>query len=109
MLFFETRSNVAVIGNLQLILMKLYPNSLTSSLYTRMSNSFMIGMIIGMLFFGFVVDQLGRKTGAVMTTIILVLGIAMSAAANGTSETGMLWMLIVARGVAGVGAGGEPT
>lgn len=64
-------------------------------------------MIIGMLFFGVIVDQLGRKTGAVATTAILVLGIILSAAANGSSTEGMLWMLIIARGIAGVGAGGE--
>jgi MFS family permease len=64
-------------------------------------------MIIGMLFFGVMVDQIGRKAGAVATTILLVLGIALSAAASGTSATGMFWMLIIARGVAGVGAGGE--
>lgn len=64
-------------------------------------------MIIGMLFFGVVVDQLGRKTGAVATTVLLVLGIVLSTAASGTSPTGMFWMLIVARGIAGVGAGGE--
>ncbi|OMP86440.1 putative metabolite transport protein GIT1, partial [Diplodia seriata] len=65
------------------------------------------GMIIGMLLFGGIVDQFGRKTGAVATTILLVLGIALSAGASGTTETGMFWMLIVARGIAGVGAGGE--
>lgn len=84
-----------------------YPDALTDTIYSRLSNAFLIGMIIGMLFFGVVVDQLGRKTGAVATTILLVLGIAMSAAANGATPTGLLWMLIIARGVAGVGAGGE--
>lgn len=64
-------------------------------------------MIIGMLFFGVVVDQLGRKTGAVATTALLVLGIILSTAANGETPTGMFWMLIIARGIAGVGAGGE--
>ncbi|KAH7175640.1 major facilitator superfamily domain-containing protein [Dactylonectria macrodidyma] len=99
--------NAAVIGNVELLLAIIYPDALTSSIYTRLSNAFLIGMIIGMLFFGFIVDQLGRKTGAVATTILLVLGIALSTAANGTSPTGLFWMLIVARGIAGVGAGGE--
>src|SRR5687768_12600049 len=85
----------------------IYPDALTDTIYSRLSNAFLIGMIIGMLFFGVIVDQLGRKTGAVATTILLVLGIAMSAAANGATPTGLLWMLIIARGVAGVGAGGE--
>lgn len=100
-------SNAAIIGNLELLLAVLYPDALTDSIYSRLSNAFLIGMIIGMLLFGVIVDQLGRKTGAVATTTILVLGIALSAAANGSSTEGMLWMLILARGIAGVGAGGE--
>ena len=64
-------------------------------------------MIVGMLMFGVVADQLGRKTGAVATTALLVLGIVLSTAAKGETETGMFWMLIIARGIAGVGAGGE--
>lgn len=85
----------------------MYPDALTSSIKSRLSNAFLIGMIIGMLGFGVVVDQLGRKTGAVATTALLCLGIALSTGASGTSPTGMFWMLIVARGCAGVGAGGE--
>lgn len=92
---------------MELLLAVLYPDSLTDSIYDRLSHAFLIGMIIGMLFFGVVVDQLGRKTGAVATTTLLVLGIVLSTASSGTSPTGMFWMLIVARGIAGVGAGGE--
>lgn len=99
--------NAAVIGNVNLILAILYPSALGPEIRQRLSNAFLIGMIIGMLVFGVVADQLGRKTGAVATTILLVVGIAMSAGASGTSDMGMFWMLIVARGVAGVGAGGE--
>lgn len=102
-----SNSNAAVIGNVELLLAVLYPNALTNSMYSRLSNSFLIGMIVGMLGFGVVADQLGRKTGAVATTVLLVLGIALSTAANGTTDTGLLWMLVIARGVAGVGAGGE--
>lgn len=92
---------------MELLLAVLYPEALTDAIYTRLSNAFLIGMIIGMLFFGVVVDQLGRKTGAMATTALLVLGIVLSAATSGTSTEGMLWMLIIARGIAGVGAGGE--
>lgn len=96
-----------MIANSQLLMAVIYPDSLTDGIYSRLSNAFLIGMIVGMLLFGGVVDQLGRKTGAVATTVLLVLGIALSAGASGKTETGMLWMLIVARGIAGVGAGGE--
>ncbi|KAI8299605.1 Subtilisin-like proteinase Mp1 [Colletotrichum sp. SAR11_59] len=99
--------NAAVIGNVELLLAILYPDELTDTIYQRLSNAFLIGMIVGMLLFGVVVDQLGRKTGAVATTVLLVLGITLSTAASGTDPTGMFWMLIVARGIAGVGAGGE--
>lgn len=101
-------SNAAVIGNVELLLAVLYPGALTDAVYDRLSNAFLIGMILGMLLFGVVVDQLGRKTGAVATTTLLVLGIVLSAAASsGANPAGMFWMLIVARGIAGVGAGGE--
>lgn len=100
-------SNAAVVGNVQVILKIMYPEALTSAMYSRLSNAFLIGMIVGMLLFGYFVDQIGRKAGAVATTILLVLGIALSTAASGTSPTGMFWMMVVARGLAGVGAGGE--
>ncbi|KAG9791630.1 Glycerophosphoinositol permease 1 [Exophiala dermatitidis] len=99
--------NASVIGNVELLFAILYPEALTSEMKSRLSNAFLIGMIIGMLGFGFVADQLGRKTGAVATTILLVFGIALSTAANGANNTGLMWMLVIARGVAGVGAGGE--
>ncbi|KAM0692107.1 hypothetical protein Q7P36_008308 [Cladosporium allicinum] len=99
--------NAAVIANANLFLTVIYPDSLTAAIRIRLSNAFLIGMIIGMLLFGGVVDQLGRKTGAIATTLLLVLGIAMSAGSSGSTETGMFWMLIVSRGIAGVGAGGE--
>lgn len=98
--------NASIIGNLELIMGVIYPESLTTAVAARLSNAFMVGMIIGMLSFGYISDKLGRKTGAVLTTILLVLGIALSAGATGITENGMFWMLIIARGVAGVGAGG---
>jgi len=97
--------NASIISNLSLLYFVIYPE-LSSSMYTRLSNSFLIGMVVGMLLFGYAVDHLGRKRGAILTTLILVVGIALSAAASGTSQNGMFWMLVVARGIAGVGAGG---
>ncbi|KAJ5994711.1 hypothetical protein N7481_001688 [Penicillium waksmanii] len=99
--------NASIIGNIELLMGVIYPNSLTTEVAARLSNAFMVGMIIGMLSFGYISDRLGRKTGAILTTTILVLGIALSAGASGLTEDGMFWMLIIARGIAGVGAGGE--
>lgn len=98
--------NASIIGNIELLMEVIYPKSLTTAVAARLSNAFMVGMIIGMLSFGYISDKLGRKTGAVLTTTILVLGIALSAGASGLTEDGMFWMLIIARGIAGIGAGG---
>ena len=97
--------NASIIGNLSLIFGVLYPD-LSTTMYSRLSNAFIIGMIVGMLGFGYISDRLGRKSGAVLTTLILVVGIALSAASNGKDELGMFWMLVISRGIAGVGAGG---
>lgn len=97
--------NSSIIGNLSLIFGVLYPD-LSTAMYSRLSNAFIIGMIVGMLGFGYISDRLGRKSGAVLTTLILCVGIALSAASSGKDELGMFWMLVVSRGVAGVGAGG---
>ncbi|THC99890.1 hypothetical protein EYZ11_000588 [Aspergillus tanneri] len=90
-----------IIGNIELLMAMIDPDSLTAEVASRLSNAFMIGMILGMLAFGYVSDKQGRKRGAVLTTRI-----ALSAGASGVTEDGMFWMLVIARGIAGVGAGG---
>jgi MFS family permease len=61
---------------------------MSSMIKTRLSNSYLIGEIFGMLFFGVLIDRVGRTTGIVAATILLVLGIVLAAAAHGTSELG---------------------
>lgn len=60
-----------------------------------------------MLFFGMIIDRLGRRTGIVFATLFLVFGIILATAAHGKDDLGLFWMMIVARGIAGFGAGGE--
>lgn len=60
-----------------------------------------------MLFFGVAIDRLGRRTGIVFATLFLILGIVLATASHGKDQLGMFWMMIVARGIAGFGAGGE--
>ena len=52
-------------------------------------------------------DYLGRKFAIVLTSAAIILGLALSAGAYGTSVVGMFWMLTVARGITGFGTGGE--
>ena len=99
--------NSALMGQLLLLLSTLYPTTLSTATQSQLTNAFIIGLILGMLSFGFVSDRLGRKSGAVLTTLFLTLGIVMTAVAHGTSDSGLFWMLTVSRGIAGFGAGGE--
>uniref|UniRef100_A0A093Y524 Putative metabolite transport protein GIT1 n=1 Tax=Talaromyces marneffei PM1 TaxID=1077442 RepID=A0A093Y524_TALMA len=86
---------------------EVYGTAMSSTIKSRLSNSYLIGEIFGMLFFGVQIDRMGRRTGIMTATALLVLGVALATAAHGKSDLGMFWMMIVARGVAGFGAGGE--
>ena len=41
-----------------------------------------------MLFFGVLVDRMGRRTGIIAATLILVLGVVLATAAHGTTQLG---------------------
>lgn len=103
---FSDGYNAQVVGYMNPVLTELYPEDYTSGMKTRMSNSFLIGEIFGMLFFGWAIDKLGRRNGIVFATAFLVLGIVLTTAAHGRTNTGMIWMMIIGRGIAGFGAGG---
>jgi len=74
---------------------------------TRLSNSILIGDIFGMIIFGCCSDLLGRRLGVIACTFFLVLGVTIATASHGANPNGMLWMMVIGRGIAGVGAGGE--
>jgi len=104
---FSDGYNAQVIGYMEPLFTDLYAEGMSKTIKTRLSNSYLIGEIFGMLFFGFLIDKVGRRTGIIFATAFLVLGIVLATAAHGTTQLGMFWMMIVARGVAGFGAGGE--
>jgi MFS family permease len=60
-----------------------------------------------MLFFGVLIDKAGRRTGIFFATIFLIIGIVLATASHGKDQLGLFWMMIVGRGIAGFGAGGE--
>lgn len=104
---FSDGYNAQIIGYMEPFFSDLYGKAMSKTIKTRLSNSYLIGEIFGMLFFGWVIDKMGRRFGIVAATILLVLGIVLATAAHGTDDLGMFWMMIIARGIAGVGAGGE--
>ncbi|KAL7892111.1 major facilitator superfamily domain-containing protein [Trichoderma sp. SZMC 28014] len=104
---FSDGYNAQVIGYRNPLFAELYPEAFTSTIKTRLSNAFLIGEVFGMLFFGWGIDRLGRRTGIVFVTLFLILGIVLATAAHGNTEIGLFWMMIIGRGVAGFGAGGS--
>jgi MFS family permease len=103
---FSDGYNAQIIGYMNPLFKKLYPDAFSPIIKTRLSNSYLIGEIFGMLFFGYIIDKIGRRTGIFFATLFLVLGVVIATAAHGTNHLGMFWMMIVGRGIAGFGAGG---
>lgn len=61
---------------------------MSSTIKSRLSNSYLIGEIFGMLFFGVLVDRMGRRTGVIMATFFLILGVVLATASHGTTQLG---------------------
>jgi MFS family permease len=54
-------------------------------------------------------DRFGRRIGLVFTALLVVFGATLGTAAHGAhgSATGLFWFLTFARGLTGIGVGGE--
>jgi len=61
---------------------------MSSTMKSRLSNSYLIGEIFGMIFFGVLIDRVGRRTGILATTLFLVLGLVIATASHGITELG---------------------
>ncbi|KAI8358428.1 major facilitator superfamily domain-containing protein [Choanephora cucurbitarum] len=97
-----------VISFVNLFLGKIYgPDVFNAEMKSRLSYSMFVGAIVGQVGFGLVIDRIGRKIGLISTTILVILGAALSCASSGTTANGLLWMMIISRGILGVGVGGE--
>lgn len=97
----------SLMSPINLVFIQEYPTIYTSTMSTRVSNALLIGEIIGMLFVGLTCDFVGRKAALIFTTLCMVFGGILAAAAHGVTTEGMFWMIIVMRGVIGFGSGGE--
>ena len=76
----------------------------TSAVQTRISNSLLVGSVIGILVFGYTSDRFSRKGGIAITAGLVIIGTLMSALAFQVKGVeNMLWYLTIARGAAGVG------
>ncbi|KAI0698340.1 major facilitator superfamily domain-containing protein [Cytidiella melzeri] len=101
------QNNLMTMSNV--VFKELYPAEYTSSVSTRVSNALLVGDIFGMILVGFICDRFGRKIALVGTTVLIVIGATLGTAAHGAhgSPAGLFWFLTFARGLTGVGVGGE--
>ncbi|KAM0248375.1 hypothetical protein ACHAQJ_009500 [Trichoderma viride] len=99
------QNNLMTMANV--LFKKEYPAQYTSVVSTRVSNSLLVGAILGQITVGLTCDYLGRKTAIVITTLLIVVGGILATAAHGVTIDGMFWMLTIARGIVGFGVGGE--
>lgn len=89
------------------LVMKKQYKGYTSSFQTMVSNSNLVANIIGQIAFGLFVDRIGRKQGFTITTSFIIIGSIIAACSQGSTQSKMFWMLTIARGISGVGIGGE--
>ncbi|KAI0068379.1 MFS Git1p-like glycerophosphoinositol permease [Artomyces pyxidatus] len=101
------QNNIMTMSNV--VFKRLYPKDYTSTVSTRVSNALLVGAIIGQVVVGLVCDRIGRKVALVFTTLVIVLGATLGTAAHGAhgSVQGLFWFLTIARGITGIGVGGE--
>ncbi|PWN45212.1 MFS general substrate transporter [Ceraceosorus guamensis] len=80
-----------------------------SATSTRISNSLLVGAIIGQVVVGIICDRIGRKSAIVIATSLIVLGGIFATAASPVhgSTSALFWWITVARGALGVGVGAE--
>ncbi len=64
----------------------LYASYYTSDVSTRVSNSLLVGEIIGQIVVGIICDRVGRKTAMVGTTLLIVIGGILATASSGNSK-----------------------
>jgi MFS family permease len=79
-----------------------------SEMQTRISNSLLIGAILGILTLGYTSDMFSRRAGLLFTSGLVMVGTLMSTLALQVHpSSNMLWYFVIVRGIAGFGVGGE--
>ncbi|KAL1923138.1 uncharacterized protein VTP21DRAFT_9514 [Calcarisporiella thermophila] len=97
-----------IISFAQVLLKLIYGTDVfTPEVASRISYALFVGALIGQVGFGLICDRIGRKVGLISTTILVIVGAALSAASSGSTPEGLFWMLVISRGILGVGVGGE--
>jgi MFS family permease len=75
---------------------------------TQISNALLVGSVIGIVTLGYTSDKFSRKGGMLITSGLVVIGSLLATLVfQVKGPHNMLWFLTIARGISGVGVGGE--
>lgn len=99
--------NSQALGSANAMFETLYHEQYTNEMEGRVSSSYYVGLCLGSLAFGMLIDHVSRKAGVVLATALMIIGVALCTGSYGATPRMMFWMLTVARGILGFGAGGE--
>ncbi|RAO65922.1 uncharacterized protein BHQ10_001934 [Talaromyces amestolkiae] len=78
-----------------------------AEIQTRISNSLLIGAILGVIVFGYVTDMVSRRAGLLFTSFLVTISTLMATLALQVPSSNMLWFFVIVRGICGFGVGGE--
>ncbi|KUL85168.1 hypothetical protein ZTR_06265 [Talaromyces verruculosus] len=78
-----------------------------AEMQTRISNSLLIGAILGVIAFGYVTDMVSRRAGLLLTSFLVTISTLMATLALQVPSPNMLWFFVIVRGICGFGVGGE--
>nr|AAK11533.1 hypothetical protein PP111 [Penicillium paxilli] len=80
----------------------------SADMKTRISDSLIVGAILGVVVLGYTSDMFSRRSGLLFTSSLVAIGTLMSTVALSVHPSkNMLWYFVIARGIAGFGVGGE--
>lgn len=106
--FFNDAYDLFVMNVVNVVLTEQYGKAVyTANMKSTVSAAALIGAVIGQLLFGYLGDVFGRKVNMVITCCLLIFGGILCTCAYGGSDINTLWFLVIARGLLGVGIGGE--
>uniref|UniRef100_K3WG08 Major facilitator superfamily (MFS) profile domain-containing protein n=1 Tax=Globisporangium ultimum (strain ATCC 200006 / CBS 805.95 / DAOM BR144) TaxID=431595 RepID=K3WG08_GLOUD len=106
--FFNDAYDLFVMNVVNIVLTEQYGKHVyTAHMKSSVSAAALIGAVIGQLLFGYLGDVFGRKVNMIITCCLLIFGGILCTCAYGGSGTNTLWFLVIARGLLGVGIGGE--
>lgn len=106
--FFNDAYDLFIMNVINVVLTEQYGKDVyTSNLKSAVSAAALIGAVIGQIAFGILGDVFGRKTNMVATCALLIVGGVLCTGAHASTPTGTIWFLVLARGLLGIGIGGE--